>query len=383
MTKPLPESFLFFPIAALCLSLLGCGSSNSTTCVSCSHVTPFLYATTASNQILGFTISSSGTLTPIAPSAGPANSHSIASAYGQMLFADSSSNEVVAESVDFGTGALTPDPGSPLDLGSVLGGPTGILLGQAVPNQNLYASEPNGTIVGYSNPGVSTVTALPGSPYVAGIAPAQMAFAQLTISNSVAFSLYASDPGDPSGAILAFAIASDGSLSPIAGSPFPTAPNSGPSYLLDAAISGNQFLFVSLSNSGQIAGFSIDNATGALAPIPGSPFAAGKGPGMLVSGEAGELFVINTGDHTVEAFNIAANGVLTPIGSPVAVGTAGGGMAFSSAYAANVLYVADTDASSIELVNINPINRAISSGGTVAVSSPPLQLAVYDQFPLP
>jgi hypothetical protein len=347
---------------------------------------PYLYATTTSNQILGFSIASTGALTPIASSAGPANSQSTAGVFGALLFADSSSNDVVVESVTTATGALTPFPGSPFTLGSASGGPNSILVGQPS-GQNLYASEPNGTIVGYSGAGDATMTALPGSPYAAGIAPTQMAVALMPSSSSLAASLYASDSGDPNGGILAFAIASDGSLSPIAGSPFATASNAGPSYLLNASNSaGNQFLFVSLSNAGQIAGFSIDNATGALTPIPGSPFTAGKGPGTLVNGPtANQLFVINTGDHTVEAFNIATNGMLTPNGSPVAVGTANGGMTFHP-YSAEVysqLYAADTVASSIEIVNVDNSTGAISAGETVSASSPPLQLALYDQFPLP
>jgi 6-phosphogluconolactonase (cycloisomerase 2 family) len=230
------------------------------------------------------------------------------------------------------------------------------------------------------------MTVLPGSPYAAGFAPTQMAVAQLTSSGSSAASLYASDSGDPNGGILAFAVASDGSLSPIAGSPFATTPNAAPSYLLSTSNSGgDQFLFVSLSNAGQIAGFSIDNATGALAPIPGSPFTAGKGPGMLISGIANELIVINTGDHTVEAFNISAIGVLTPNGSPAAVGTANAGIALQleRTQPSSPLFAADTAASSIDIVNVDNSSGAISAGETVAASSPPLQLAIYDQFPLP
>jgi len=391
MAKRSPEFLLCFLIVGLCMTFWGCGNGSSHFCgLACgtsSQDSPLLYATTTSNQILGFSIASTGALTPIASTAGPANSHSTAGVYGAVLFSDSSSNEVVVESVAFSTGALTPFPDSPFTLGSAPGGPNSILVGPAGPGGNLYASEPNGTIVGYSDPGAVPMTALPGSPYAAGIAPTQMAIAFLTSSSSRAGSLYASDSGNSNGGILAFAIASDGSLSPIAGSPFATAANAGPSYLLNTANSGgNQFLFVSLSNAGQIAGFGIDNTTGALIPVPGSPFTAGKGPGTLLNGPiANELLVINTGDHTVEAFNIATNGVLTPIGSPVAVGTASGGMAFrpASALSYSQLYTADTTASSIEIVNVDNSSGAISAGGTVSVSSPPLQLAVYDQFPLP
>lgn len=379
MSKRSPEFFLCSLLAWLVLTLLGCGTSPRNCGLACgtsSSPSPFLYATTTSNQILGFTISSTGTLTPVAPSAGPANSQSITDQYGVLLFADTWSNQAVEDSVDFDTGALTPVHGSPFTLGSTSGGPSGMVLGPT--GENLYASEPNGTIVGYNLAGAAP---LPGSPYAAGIAPTQMAFAFLGNSGAA---LYASEPGDSKGGILAFSVASDGSLSPIAGSPFATAPNAGPSYLLGTVNStGSQFLFVSLSSAGQIAGFRIDSTTGALTPIPASPFVAGKGPGTLVQGPANELFVINTVDHTVEAFNIASNGILAPVGSPVAVGTASGGMVFHQAQFYGQLFIADTAASSIELVNMNPSSGAISAGGTFSVSRAPLQLAVYDLFPLP
>ena len=387
LAKRSPEFLICFLIVGPCLALWGCGTNSRFCGLACGTSTqpnPFLYATTTSSQIQSFSIASTGALTPLASSTGPADSQSTADEFGLLLFADSSSNEVVVQSVNFGTGALTPAPGSPIPLGSASSGPNSIIVGPS--GQNLYASEPNGTIVGYSNPGAATTTVLPGSPYAAGIAPTQMAVAQLTSSGSPAAALYASDSGDPNGGILAFAVASDGSLSPIVGSPFATTPNAAPSYLLNTSNSGgNQFLFVSLSNAGQIAGFSIDNATGALTPIPGSPFTAGKGPGTLINGIANELFVINTGDHTIEAFNLAANGVLTPIGSPVAVGTANGGIALhlEETQPSSPLYAADTAASSIDIVNVDNSSGAISAGGTVSASSPPLQLAVYDQFPLP
>jgi len=387
MAKRSPEFLICFLIVGLCMALWGCGTNSRFCGLACGPTPQYnalLYATTTSNQILGFSIASTGALTPIASTAGPANSQSTAGVFGALLFADSSSNEVVVESVTIDTGALTPVPGSPFTLGSASGGPNSIIVGPS--GQTLYASEPNGTIVGYSSLGSATMTALPGSPYAAGIAPTQMAVAQLTSSSPLAASLYASDSSDPNGGILAFAVASDGSLSPIAGSPFATTPNAGPSYLLNTMNSaGNQFLFVSLSNAGQIAGFSLDNSTGSLTPIPGSPFTAGKGPGTLIKGIANELLMINTGDHTVEAFNIAVNGVLTPNGSPVAVGTANGGIALylEETQPSSPLYAADTAASSIDMVNVDNSSGAISAGGTVSASSPPLQLAVYDQFPLP
>ena len=387
MAKRLPGFFICCLILGLCVTFWGCGSG-SHFCGDCCAAacpalgSPFLYATTTSNQILGFSIASSGALTPIASTPGPANSPSIAGAGWGLLFADNPSNQVVGESQDIQSGLLTAVPGSPFSLGSVSGGPNSIMIGPN--NGNFYATEPDGTIVGYAISGNVPSVPLTGSPYAAGIAPSQMAFAQLPSSSSATYTLYASDSGDPNGGILAFTIALDGSLSPIAGSPFPTAPNAGPSYLLNGENNaGSQFLFVSLSNAGQIAGFSIDNTTGGLTPVPGSPFTAGKGPGTLLgSRTADQLFVINTGDHTVEAFSVATNGTLQPLGSPVAVGTASGGMAYrpQSAESSSQLYTADTAAGSIEIVNVDNSTGAMSAGGTVSTSSPPLQL-VIDQFP--
>ncbi|MGP0017927.1 MAG: beta-propeller fold lactonase family protein [Candidatus Sulfotelmatobacter sp.] len=85
------------------------------------------------------------------------------------------------------------------------------------------------------------------------------------------------------------------------------------------------------------------------------------------------LFVMNAGDHTVSAFNVESNGMLTAIGSPVAAGTATGGIAL---YPPSYLYAADTKAGSILIFHIDPSTGALSSAGSMKVASPPLQLTV-------
>jgi 6-phosphogluconolactonase len=378
-------------IAGLCALWVGCGShpvvcaspadSSGCTCGACPlQAQPVLFATTTSDQILGFSIAASGSLTSLAPVSGPANSQSITSMSSEILFADSPNNQVAGELWDIVSGSLSTVQGSPFSLGTGSGGPTSLLLDNYL---NLYATEPNGTIVGYSTSGVGTVISpLPGSPYRAGVTPTQMAFASLNNSGTA---LYASDPGDSIGGILAFSANADGSLSPISGSPFPTFAGSSPSFLLQVTDSnGNQFLFASLSNTGQVASFSINTSTGALTPVAGSPFTVGNGPGTLanvfVNGSS-ELFVINTLDHTVAAFTISSTGSLAPVGSPVSVGTASGGMAIypggdyvNGITYGPVLYTADTVASAIETVDVNYSTGAISAGTVVATSSPPVQL---------
>ncbi|HTW31671.1 MAG TPA: hypothetical protein VMD76_08340 [Candidatus Sulfotelmatobacter sp.] len=298
---------------------------------------------------------------------------------GAIFFADAPDNQVAGASWNIPSGTITAAQGSPFSLGTGSGGPTSLLFDNEL---NLYATEPNGTIIGYSTPGNGTLsTPLPGSPYSAGVTPAQMAFAQL---NSGA-ALYASDPGDSIGGILAFSVNSDGSLSPLSGSPFSTVARASPSFLLWVTdTSENQFLFASLSNAGQVAAFSIDTSTGALTAVSGSPFTVGNGPDTLaevVVNGSSELLVMNTVDHTVAAFTISSTGSLAPLGSPVPVGTASGGMAiYGDGNEVNgvtygpVVYTADTAASAIETVNVNDSTGALSAGTVVSTSLPPVQL---------
>jgi 6-phosphogluconolactonase len=379
-------------IGAFCAMWGGCGSNKQTVCATPANSSlctcgggcpiqaqPVLFATTTSDQILGFSIAPSGALTSLASVSGPANSQSIAGMNGAIFFADAPDNQVAGASWNIPSGTITAAQGSPFSLGTGSGGPTSLLFDNEL---NLYATEPNGTIIGYSTPGNGTLsTPLPGSPYSAGVTPAQMAFAQL---NSGA-ALYASDPGDSIGGILAFSVNSDGSLSPLSGSPFSTVAGASPSFLLWVTdTSENQFLFASLSNAGQVAAFSIDTSTGALTAVSGSPFTVGNGPDTLaevVVNGSSELLVMNTVDHTVAAFTISSTGSLAPLGSPVPVGTASGGMAiYGDGNEVNgvtygpLVYTADTAASAIETVNVNDSTGALSAGTVVSTSLPPVQL---------
>ena len=354
------------PSASTC----GCGACPA-------DFVPWLYATTGSNQILGFSISSSGSLTALPAATGPANSQSVAIDSNNLIFADTSTNSVDSVGVDLVTGAFEPIQGSPFSLGAASGGPTSVAVG---PSGYLYTTEPNGTIVGLGTASElgSFGTALPGSPYPAGVAPAQMAIA----SSSPSF-LYASDPGDATGGVLAYSLDSTGALTPINGSPFPTLPNANPSFVLSGSYTpqsgglGVQFLLVSLTNAAKLAVFTI-NVDGSLTAVPGSPFLVGNGPSTIVEDSSNHVFVMNAADHTVSAFNLGSSGALTPIGSPVAVGTANGGMAY---FPLGTLYLADTFGSEIWTLTVDTTTGALTqSGPPLAVSTPPLQLTEIGPF---
>ena len=296
-----------------------------------------------------------------------------------MMFADNSTNAVDSVIADPVTGALTSVQGSPFSLGTPDGGPNSIMVG---PYGYLYATEPNGTIVGLNTSSEigSFGSALPNSPYPAGVSPSQMAFAAQ--GDLGTFFLYASDPGDSSGGILAYSLDSSGSLTPIRGSPFPTLPNAKPSFVLfdsyypSPGTQGPQFLLVSLTGIAKVAVFAIDSSTGALTQVPGSPFAVGNGPNTLAADSANHVFVMNAADHTVSAFNLGSNGGLTAIGSPVSLGTASGGIALASSYSSVELFVADTTGSAIWTLNVDQTTGELTlSDQVVRALNPPLQLA--------
>jgi len=79
--------------------------------------------------------------------------------------------------------------------------------------------------------------------------------------------------------VSAFVAAANGSLSPVPGSPFLTGGNgAGGGFFaanrITAAVVKN-FLYAANSGSNTVTAFLIDPATGALSPVPGSPFATG------------------------------------------------------------------------------------------------------------
>src|SRR5271168_2279227 len=148
-------SLLVLP--AVCLFLAGCGSSSHTICPSASGASctcgacpidalQLLYATTTSSQISGFSISSSGALAALPSTSSPASSESVAVNGNTVMLTDTATNSVDSVYANLATGALTSVQGSPFSLGTPDGGPTGIAVG---PNFYFYATEPNGTIVGF------------------------------------------------------------------------------------------------------------------------------------------------------------------------------------------------------------------------------------------
>src|SRR5450759_3045571 len=85
-----------------------------------------------------------------------------------------------------------------------------------------------------------------------------------------------------------------------------------------------QFAYVANGGSSHVSGYTINGVTGALTPISGSPFVAGRLPRSIAVDPTGKFaYVANEGSANVSGYTInGVTGALTPIsGSPFAAGT--------------------------------------------------------------
>jgi 6-phosphogluconolactonase len=184
--------------------------------------------------------------------------------------------------------------------------------------------------------------------------------------------LYATTLG---GQILALSIdqTNNGALTSIGSVPGPTAG-------LGLAAVDNQFLYASDTHNAQLDGFSIDQTTGALTALGGSPFSTGtlSVPGVLAAppGEMGSssllLYAADAG--TIDTFTISAAGLPTALSGSPYVPEAGFSIVVDpSSY---FLYAADDDPpGGIFAFTTNPLTAVLNSpfsipGQTVADSLP-------------
>ena len=172
------------------------------------------------------------------------------------------------------------------------------------------------------------LTPISGSPFPSGESPSSVA-----VDPSGTFA-YVANPGSPSpfgaGNVSGYTIdPTSGALTPIPGSPFP-AGSVPASVAVDPsgrfAYVANSFAFV---GGNSVSGYTIDSTSGALTPIPGSPFPAGLVPESVAVDPSGRFAYVANGGRfprpgDVSAFTInSTTGTLTPIpGSPFPTGAA-------------------------------------------------------------
>ena len=143
-----------------------------------------------------------------------------------------------------------------------------------------------------------------------------------------------------------------GALTPIAGtSTFATAAGA-----IDVVSDPRgRFIYVANYNvvaaQNSVSGYSVNPATGALTPVPGSPFAAGTATQDLAIDSAGKfLYAANTNSDNVSGWAIQDNGSLTPVpGSPYALGDASMPVSLATSPAGQRLYVTHSAGSAMRV----------------------------------
>jgi 6-phosphogluconolactonase len=124
--------------------------------------------------------------------------------------------------------------------------------------------------------------------------------AQSCVLNPSQFAYVANDSGTISGYLLN---ATNGKLSSVVGSPFPTTTESLNSVAVDPT---NRFVYATYGVTNKnVEGFTINCVTGQLTPIPGSPFSAGVSPYAIAFDPTGRFaYFADFGGYTVSALKI-------------------------------------------------------------------------------
>jgi 6-phosphogluconolactonase (cycloisomerase 2 family) len=355
----------------ICALPSGTSSSGTCTCggpgTAACPVQPgpaFLYATTISGQILAFSIdeSNNGALTAIGSVPGPTTlSPGLTAVSNQFLYAsDTLNHQIDGFSINQTTGALTALAESPFTTGTLslpgaLAAPPVDLASS--PGSNLLYAADGGTIDMFTISAAGVPTALSGSPFVP-----EEGFS-IVVDPSGSY-VYAADD-DPPGGIFAFTTGSTGALTAIPNSPFTIPGQTVADSMPIGIVDNGSYVYAALSQTNQIAAFalaSVDDAfTGALTPVPNSPFPAGGTPTAVIF--AGNfVYAINSSDGTISGYSLnPANGALTALsGSPFAIV----GVSMATDYLGQHLYVAG-------LTGIQAFSVDSTSGALTSVSGSP------------
>jgi len=290
----------------------------------------FLFASnTGSNDISVFSIdTSTGVLTsvpgsPFPNTGGSGDGRGISLAAtprgGRFLYAGNPGSSNISAFSIVPNGALTPIAGSPFPAGGQPDGikvtPNGEFLSVALPSSNSVAM--------FSIGPTGALTSVPGSPFPAGGSGSAAADVDINCKSNL---LFASHANFGNTVVSVATIASNGALTPIAGSPFTFA--SGSNSNVGVLSPDNQHLFVSNQLSNTIT--SLDVASGgSLTLETGSPFAnpGGTLPSGMGTNREGNLLYAANFNEMVTGFDIDSDGGLTPVtGSPFPTGVVGSGL---------------------------------------------------------
>ncbi len=150
------------------------------------------------------------------------------------------------------------------------------------------------------------------------------------------------------------------------------------------AQSAAQFAFAANQSDGTLSGYRIDQATGALTPVPGSPFATVRSPNTLtVAGQGRFLYAadLNAGEIAEYAID-GTSGTLRPLpGSPFQAKDAAGGSyagVLRTDHGGRFVFALNPGINNLSVYAVNPDTGALSvvPGSPFATGAQPLSLAV-------
>jgi len=299
---------------------------------------------------------------------------------GYLYLVTAGDTTLTAFTVAFGNGALAID-GSTVSTGqapvAMVISPTGgaaFVANQTGKSVSVYGVNSDGSLVA-SNMAL-----------VAGTNPSALA---IDPAGKFLFVANEGTSADPTSGTVSVYSMSNGTVSEVAGSPFPTeavgaTSGSGPVALVVPPV-GN-YLYVANRFASTVAAFSFDDTTGALTPVANSPYATGLTPqGVAVSRDGNYVFVANTGSNNVSVFSICAavsttcltpDGSMTPAGSPVSAGI--GPIAFAIDQGFDFVYVLNYNSSSVSEYRYSPGTGGLTplSPASVSTGLNPTSLAV-------
>jgi 6-phosphogluconolactonase (cycloisomerase 2 family) len=134
----------------------------------------------------------------------------------------------------------------------------------------------------------------------------------------------------------------------------------------------DKYLYVTNSNSNTISGYAIDAKSGALTPVPKSPFAAGAYPYSVIIDPTGKfLYEANADSFNVSAYTIdAGTGSLNPVkGSPFATGLTPESIAVDAT--SSFVYVANYGTNYFSTGNVAGYRINKTSGALTRLKGPP------------
>lgn len=329
---PSISGYTINPTTGALTAMSGSGAvfDNNPTRVAMTPNGKFLYASSHNGYVDAYTVSPSGSLTTIKAQPG----YTVPGPFGMVatnsfLYVTSGSSSIAVFSIDATTGALTQLTCSACSTGAgsypqnIVLDPTGTYLYVALPGTNSIGV---GTLA-QSGPNAGTLSSFVNA--YTGPSSGSSAFTPQDVALSPNGSyLYASNfVGPPPGMGTTYITPFTVSGTTVTAGTNVTVGNSANGLAIDPS---GRFLFVANQGSGNVSAFTIGGG-GALGPVPGSPFASGSGAssqpaGASVDPSGNFLYISNQADRTVSGFQITQSGAnagaLTPVGPPVATGTA-------------------------------------------------------------